>query len=254
MNKESSVDQNEVNKFNKTSEEWWDKSGEFKILHQINPIRIQYINDKIAEHFNSIQNKEDDLQPLKNLNIIYVGCGGGLISVPICQLGAKVTAIDANSYNIKALSEYTKNNNLSINPINTTVEEYISNYPDQLYDVVLCLEVLEHVSNQSAFIQNLLKLLKPTGILILSTINRTIKSYAHAIIAAEYILKWVPTNTHDYSKFLKPSELYKILEVNNFHLKNLTGLKFDIITNSWYLSDDIDVNYFACIIKNSYPN
>ena len=254
MNKESSVDQNEVNKFNKTSEEWWDKSGEFKILHQINPIRIQYINDKIAEHFNSIQNKEDDLQPLKNLNIIDVGCGGGLISVPICQLGAKVTAIDANSYNIKALSEYTKNNNLAINPINTTVEEYISNYPDQLYDVVLCLEVLEHVSNQSAFIQNLLKLLKPTGILILSTINRTIKSYAHAIIAAEYILKWVPTNTHDYSKFLKPSELYKILEVNNFHLKNLTGLKFDIITNSWYLSDDIDVNYFACIIKNSYPN
>lgn len=254
MNKESSVDQNEVNKFNKTSEEWWDKSGEFKILHQINPIRIQYMNDKIAEHFNSIQNKEDDLQPLKNLNIIDVGCGGGLISVPICQLGAKVTAIDANSYNIKALSEYTKNNNLSINPINTTVEEYINNYPDQLYDVVLCLEVLEHVSNQSAFIQNLLKLLKPTGILILSTINRTIKSYAHAIIAAEYILKWVPTNTHDYSKFLKPSELYKILEVNNFHLKNLTGLKFDIITNSWYLSDDIDVNYFAWIIKNSYPN
>ena len=254
MNKESSVDQNEVNKFNKTSEEWWDKSGEFKILHQINPIRIQYINDKIAEHFNSIQNKENDLQPLKNLNIIDVGCGGGLISVPICQLGAKVTAIDANSYNIKALSEYTKNNNLSINPINTTVEEYISNYPDQLYDVVLCLEVLEHVSNQSAFIQNLLKLLKPTGILILSTINRTIKSYAHAIIAAEYILKWVPTNTHDYSKFLKPSELYKILEVNNFHLKNLTGLKFDIITNSWYLSDDIDVNYFACVIKNSYPS
>lgn len=254
MDKKSSVNQNELNKFNKTSEEWWDKSGEFKILHQINPIRIQYINDKIAEHFNSIQNKEDDLQPLKNLNIIDVGCGGGLISVPICQLGAKVTAIDANSYNIKALSEYAKNNNLAINPINTTVEEYISNYPDQLYDVVLCLEVLEHVSNQSAFIQNLLKILKPTGMLILSTINRTIKSYAQTIIAAEYILKWIPINTHDYSKFLKPSELYKILETSNFQLKNLTGLKFDIITNSWHLSDDIDVNYFACIIKNSYPN
>ena len=254
MDKKSSVNQNELNKFNKTSKEWWDKSGEFKILHQINPIRIQYINDKIAEHFNSIQNKEDDLQPLKNFNIIDVGCGGGLISVPICQLGAKVTAIDANSYNIKALSEYTKNNNLAINPINTTVEEYISNYPDQLYDVVLCLEVLEHVSNQSAFIQNLLKLLKPTGMLILSTINRTIKSYAQTIIAAEYILKWMPINTHDYSKFLKPSELYKILETSNFQLKNLTGLKFDIITNSWYLSDDINVNYFAGSIKNSYPS
>ena len=254
MDKRSSVDQNELNKFNKTSKEWWDKSGEFKILHQINPLRIQYINDKIAEHFNSIENGDGNPKPLKNLNIIDVGCGGGLISVPICQLGAKVTAIDANSYNIKALSEYTSSNNLDINPVNTTVEEYISNYPDQLHDVVLCLEVLEHVSNQSVFIQNLLRLLKPTGMLILSTINRTIKSYAQAIIAAEYILKWVPTNTHDYSKFLKPSELCKMLKASNFQLKNLTGLKFDIITNTWYLSDDIDVNYFACVMKNSYSS
>jgi len=254
MDKRSSVDQNELNKFNKTSKEWWDKSGEFKILHQINPLRIQYINDKIAEHFNSIENGDGNPKPLKNLNIIDVGCGGGLISVPICQLGAKVTAIDANSYNIKALSEYTSSNNLDINPVNTTVEEYISNYPDQLHDVVLCLEVLEHVSNQSVFIQNLLRLLKPTGMLILSTINRTIKSYAQAIIAAEYILKWVPTNTHDYSKFLKPSEFCEMLEASNFQLKNLTGLKFDIITNTWYLSADIDVNYFACVMKTSYSS
>ncbi len=254
MDKKSSVDQNELNKFNKTSKEWWNKSGEFKILHQINPLRIQYINDKIAEHFNSIENGDGNPKSLKKLNIIDVGCGGGLISVPIYQLGAKVTAIDANSYNIKALSEYTSSNNLDINPINTTVEEYISNYPAQLHDVVLCLEVLEHVSNQSAFIQNLLRLLKPTGMLILSTINRTIKSYAQAIIAAEYILKWVPSNTHDYSKFLKPSELCKMLEANNFRLKNLTGLKFDIITNTWYLSDDIDVNYFACVMKNPYSS
>ena len=254
MDKRSSVDQNELNKFNKTSKEWWDKSGEFKILHQINPLRIQYINYKIAEHFNSIENGDGNPKPLKNLNIIDVGCGGGLISVPICQLGAKVTAIDANSYNIKALSEYTSSNNLDINPVNTTVEEYISNYPDQLHDVVLCLEVLEHVSNQSVFIQNLLRLLKPTGMLILSTINRTIKSYAQTIIAAEYILKWMPINTHDYSKFLKPSELYKILEASNFQLKNLTGLKFDIMTDTWYLSDNIDVNYFACAIKNSYSS
>jgi len=252
MNKESSIDQNELYKFNKTSNEWWDQSGEFKILHQISPIRLQYINNKITEHFNITGN--DDLNPLKNLNIIDVGCGGGLVSVPICKLGARVTAIDANSYNIIALSEYTKNNNLTINTINTTVEEYISNFPDQLYDVVLCLEVLEHVSNQRAFIQNLLKLLKPAGILILSTINRTIKSYAQTIIAAEYILKWVPINTHNYSKFLKPSELCKILEANNFHLKNLTGLKFDIMTDTWYLSDNIDVNYFACAIKNSYSS
>ena len=145
------------------------------------------------------------------------------MNVPICKLGEEVTAIDANASNIKALSEYSDKNNLKINSFNITVEEYISKYLDKLYDVVLRLEVIEHVANQQEFVQNLLKLLKPTGILILS-INRTIKSYAQAIIAAEYILKWVPTNTHDYSKFLKPSELNNILKQNDFYLKDLTVL------------------------------
>lgn len=248
MTKKSSIDQNELNKFSKTSEQWLDKSGEFKILHKINPLRLKYISDKVIEHFN-LRPATNPLKPLAHLDIIDIGCGGGLMSVPICKFGAEVTAIDANASNIKALSEYSDKNNLKINSINITVEEYISKYPDKLYDVVLCLEVIEHVANQQEFVQNLLKLLKPTGILILSTINRTIKSYAQAIIAAEYILKWVPTNTHDYSKFLKPSELNNILKQNNFYLKDLTGLKFNPLINSWYLSDDIDVNYFACIIK-----
>jgi len=249
MTKNSSIDQNELNKFSKTSKQWWDESGEFKILHKINPIRLKYISDKLIEHFNIHEVSTENAKPLTDLDIMDIGCGGGLISIPICQLGAKVTAIDANNYNIQASCEQAQKSNLEINFINITVEEYIKTYPNNLYDVVLCLEVVEHVANQQEFIQNLLKLTKPTGILILSTINRTIKSYTQAIIAAEYILKWVPTNTHDYSKFLKPSELNKIIKQTDFYLKDLTGLKFNPLTSNWYLSDDIDVNYFACIAK-----
>lgn len=249
MRKKSSLDENELKKFKKTSKEWWSISGEFKILHKINSIRIQYINNEIKKHFHYLNDGE---KSLLNLNIIDVGCGGGLISLPLSKLGANITAIDANLSNIKILSNYLKNTDLSVNPINTTVEEYIIKYPNHLYDVVLCLEVIEHVKNQDVFIKNLLKLLKTSGILILSTINRTLKSYIQTIIFAEYILKWMPVNTHDYYKFLKPSELYRSLENTNFQLKSLTGLKLNIITNTWYFSDDIDVNYFACI-KN-YPH
>lgn len=247
MTKNSSIDHSELNKFNKTSSEWWDKSGEFKILHKINPIRLAYITDKIIDHFNIPKLPKSLKKPLKDLNIIDIGCGGGLITIPICKLGANVTAIDANEHNIEASSQHAKKDNLKINFVNITVEEYIANYPSSLYDAVLCLEVIEHVANQETFIQNLLKLLKPNGILIISTINRTIKSYAQAIIAAEYILKWVAMRTHNHSKFLKPSELHQIISKNNFCLKDLTGLKFNCLTNNWYLSDDIDVNYFACI-------
>jgi 2-polyprenyl-6-hydroxyphenyl methylase/3-demethylubiquinone-9 3-methyltransferase len=247
MTKNSSIDQKELNKFNKTSKEWWDKSGEFKILHKINPLRLKYIGDKLIEHFDIHKISTKNTNPLANLDIIDIGCGGGLVTIPICELGANVTAIDANKHNIEASSEQAKKLNLKINFVNSTVEEYINISPKNLYDVVLCLEVVEHVANQEEFIQNLLKLIKPNGILILSTINRTMKSYAQAIIIAEYTLKWVPINTHNHSKFLQPSELHNIIKQKDFYLKDLTGLQFNPLTNNWYLSDNIDVNYFACI-------
>lgn len=239
MTKKSSIDQKELNKFNKTTEEWWDESGEFKTLHDINPIRIKYIIDKVTKHFN-INNSSE--HPLEGLEILDVGCGGGLISVPICKLGAKVTALDANENNIKASSEYAKKHKLKIEFINNTVENHSG-----LYDVLLCLEVIEHVGNIKEFVQNLTKLLKPHGMIILSTINRTIKSYFQAIIMAEYILKWIPINTHNYAKFVKPSELKNMLENTEFQLEELCGLKLSPLTKTWYLSDDIDVNYFAYI-------
>lgn len=252
MTKKSSIDYNELNKFYKTSNEWWEELGEFKILHNINPVRLKYITKKITDHFGICDLAKNDQNPLINLNVIDIGCGGGLISIPICKLGANVTAIDANNnHDIGEFFVRIKKNGLKINFIHATVEDYLNLNPNNLYDVVLCLEVLEHVDNQSEFIQNLLKLLKPNGILLLSTVNRTIKSYAQVIIAAEYILKWLPINTHSYSKFLKPSEIYNTIKQDNFFFKDLTGLKFNAFTGHWYLSNDISVNYFACIALSS---
>lgn len=233
MTQKTSIDQVELNKFNKTIEEWWDKNGEFKTLHDINPVRIKYIMDKIGD---------SHLRGNDNISIIDIGCGGGLISVPLHKLGAKVTGLDANKHNIEAASKYAKKNKLGIEFINSTAEEHKGKY-----DVVLCLEVIEHVANPEEFVQNLTRLVKDGGMIILSTINRTVKSYLQAIIMAEYVLRWVPTGTHDYTKFIKPSELKNMLKNSKFQIKELKGLKLNPLTNIWYLDDNIDVNYFACI-------
>ncbi len=252
MAQKTSIDQSELKKFNKSFEEWWDPNGEFKTLHEINPIRISYITDKITEHFN-LQNSS--LNPLKNLSILDVGCGGGLVSVPIYKNGANVVGLDANKHNIKAATSYAKKNNLDIKFINTTIEKLAANLDKpglgECYDVVLCLEVIEHVANLVEFLQNLVKLVKPGGLIIISTINRNIKSYFQAIVMAEYFLHWVETGTHDHAKFVKPSELHNMLK-NGKKIKELKGLKFNLLTNKWYISDDINVNYFACIADETF--
>ncbi|MFY9590135.1 bifunctional 2-polyprenyl-6-hydroxyphenol methylase/3-demethylubiquinol 3-O-methyltransferase UbiG [Rickettsia endosymbiont of Halotydeus destructor] len=280
----SSIDKKELEKFAKISHEWWNEKGEFSILHQINPIRLDYIIDKITSHYdikkspvqlNSESFRQDEFKDepaertkvrehrraLKNslvssflndavsfskLDILDVGCGGGLISVPLSKSGFNITAIDALEGNIKTANEYAKKNNLTINYLQSTIEELPTN---KLYDVIICLEVIEHIDNVPAFMLNLTKLVKPGGMAIISTINRTKKAYFLAIIAAEYILSWVPKNTHDYSKFLKPSEIYEILNPLAINIKELKGLVFDIAHNKWQLSDDIDVNYFMYLIK-----
>jgi len=235
MNEKSSIDQEELNKFNKTYTEWWDNEGEFKTLHQINPVRVDYITAKIKQHFN--------ISELNGLELLDVGSGGGLISVPMLQLGARVTGLDANEHNVKAAKFYAKEHKLSINYLHSTIEQHVSS--DKKYDIILCLEVLEHVANPSDFIVNLSKLLAPGGILITSTINRTAKSYLLAIVAAEYVLRWVPVKTHNYAKFIKPSELVKMSQKTDLRIEELKGLVFQILGQEWQLSDDIDVNYFA---------
>lgn len=240
MIENSSIDDLEIKKFNKTLDEWWDVNGEFKMLHDITPIRMSYITSKLKQHFNITDFNKSDTK----LDIVDIGCGGGLVTVPLAKLGLNTSGVDASLQNIQAAMAYANRNNLQINYINSTAEDLAKE--NKKYDCVLCLEVIEHVANVEEFIHNLTKLLKPGGILILSTINRNIKSYMLAIFMAEYILGWVHKNTHDYSKFLKPSELNSILLTNNMKITELKGLTFNLLDQSWRLSSDIDVNYFAC--------
>ncbi len=244
MSDKPSIDKSELAKFSKTDREWWDKEGDFKLLHEINPIRVEYIYRQISKHF-FIADKAK--LPLSKFKLIDVGCGGGLVSTQMGKLGAKVTGLDANKHNIEAASNFAKQNKLDIEYINRTIEEHVKFR--KKYDIVLCLEVIEHVVNPEEFIKNVSKLVASSGMLIFSTINRTAKSYALAIIMAEYVLGWVPKKTHDYSKFVKPSEFIRMLRDVQMHLVEFKGLSMSIIEQKWYLSDDIDVNYFAVLSK-----
>ncbi|PCJ23771.1 MAG: bifunctional 3-demethylubiquinol 3-O-methyltransferase/2-polyprenyl-6-hydroxyphenol methylase [Rickettsiales bacterium] len=244
MSEKSSINQHELNKFNKTEQEWWDLAGEFKLLHKINPVRIEYISSVIGKQFPLAEANS----PFSDLKILDVGSGGGLICAPLCKLGAKVTGLDANAHNTKASSEHAKRNNLDIEYIHKTAEEHVKSSPK--YDVVLCLEVVEHVANPKEFVLNLSKMVADGGVLILSTINRTVKSYANAIIMAEYVLGWVPKQTHDHSKFVKPSEFASMLEGSCLRLSELKGLSLSMLSQEWHLSDDIDVNYFASFVDD----
>ena len=237
----SSIDPIELAKFNKTSQEWWDPEGEFKMLHKINPTRSNYIKLKAIEHFNL-----DPLldKPLANLNLIDIGSGGGLICKSMYEFGANVTGLDANKQNSKASTHHANEHGLNINYINDTVENYASSNA-QKFDIALCLEVIEHVANPDLFINNVSSLVKPGGLLIYSTINRTLKSYGLAIIMAEYVLGWIPKQTHQYSKFIRPSELTNMLSNTNWRLTELKGMNLSLPENIWHMSDDIDVNYFA---------
>lgn len=245
MNNVSSIDDEELKKFSKTNQEWWDLNGEFKALHEINPVRIEYIKSVILKHFNI---SGSSVKPLENIKILDIGSGGGLVCKPMYEFGGDVTGIDANEHNTKAATSYAKEHNLDIKYINATVEEYAPAHKAQ-YDVVLCLEVIEHVANPIEFAQNISKLVKRDGILIFSTINRTLKSFAQAIIIAEYVLGWVPKNTHKHSKFVRPSELVSMLKDTSLSLSELKGLKLSLPNKIWQLTDDIDVNYFA-VFKN----
>lgn len=221
----------EIEKFTSIADKWWDINGPFKPLHEINPIRLEYICKQIRAHIG----KED----MKDLSILDIGCGGGLVSVPLARLEAKVTGIDMGEENIKIAKEYSKSHQLDI--------EYICGEITSLkkkYDVIICLEVLEHVENITSFIQDISNLLKAGGLVIFSTINRTMKAFCLAIGAAEYLLNWVPRGTHSFEKFVKPSELGILCENNQILLSDILGMSYNIIKRQWMLSDDIDVNYF----------
>lgn len=240
----STINKEEIQKFSKLADEWWDVNGKFKPLHMFNPIRIEYILEEITKHF-KLDKKKKLL--LNNLEILDIGCGGGLISEPMARLGGNVTGIDAGEKNIKIASLHSKKSNLEI--------DYLNKSPEQLtqkdkFDIILNLEVVEHVEDLDLYLQSCNSLLKKNGLMFTATINRTLISYIKAIIGAEYILRWLPIGTHDWNKFIKPEELEKKLADKNFKTNNIQGLEFNPIFNKWKRSDDLSVNYIICSFKN----
>jgi 2-polyprenyl-6-hydroxyphenyl methylase / 3-demethylubiquinone-9 3-methyltransferase len=241
--KNNTINKKEIEKFSKIAEEWWNPNGKFKPLHKFNPIRISYIKENIVKSLKIKQNKN----PLKNIRILDIGCGGGLLSEPMCRLGAEVTAIDASKKNIAVAKLHSKKNNLKINYICTSPEKLTVN---NKFDVILNMEIVEHVNDVNFFLKSCSNLLKKNGIMFVATLNKTLKSYAFAIIGAEYILRWLPIGTHEWDKFITPSELISILKKNNLNLDRLDGMNFNLITDKWTLSNDKSINYIAKFIKN----
>jgi 2-polyprenyl-6-hydroxyphenyl methylase/3-demethylubiquinone-9 3-methyltransferase len=239
----NSINKKEIEKFSKIAEEWWNPNGKFKPLHNFNPIRIKYIKENIIKNF-KIKSSE---KPLNKINLLDIGCGGGLLSEPMCRLGANVVGIDASTKNIEVAKFHARKNKLKIS--------YKVASPEKLktkikFDVILNMEIVEHVDNIDFFIKESAKLLKKNGVMFVATLNKTLKSYAFAIIGAEYILKWLPIGTHDWEKFVKPDDLIKISKKNGLSLKKLNGMKFNILDNSWKVSDDTSVNYVVKLKKN----
>ena len=239
----TSINKKEVEKFSKMATEWWDPEGKFKPLHKFNPIRIRYIKENIINNF-KLKNKS---KPLLGVNILDIGCGGGLLSEPMSRMGANVTGIDASDKNIKIAKLHSKKNNLKIN--------YLCSSPEKLknkkkFDVILNMEIIEHVEDINFFLKSCSKLLKKNGLMFVATINKTFKSYIFAIIGAEYILGWLPIGTHEWEKFVKPEYLEKILKKHNLNSKGIDGMNFNILTDEWSLSKDLSVNYIGKFLKN----
>jgi 2-polyprenyl-6-hydroxyphenyl methylase / 3-demethylubiquinone-9 3-methyltransferase len=264
----TTIKPDEVERFSRIAEEWWDENGKFKPLHRINPLRLQFIRDHVCKHFGR---NPDTLKMLSGLTLLDIGCGGGLLCEPLTRLGATVTGIDASEKNIKVASLHAEQMGLSIDYRATTPErlagvasqgseanrggataepERGKRSPTQQYDIVLALEIIEHVEDVPLFMQSVCSLVKPGGLLFMSTLNRTLKSYALAIVGAEYVLRWLPVGTHSWNQFVKPSELAKYLRDNQVELMEQTGMTFNPIKNRWSLNPtDLDVNYLLVAKK-----
>ena len=234
----NTINKEEIQKFSSMAEEWWDPDGKFKPLHKFNPIRIEYIKNNIIKEFN-IKNKK---KPFLNLEILDIGCGGGLLTEPMSRLGGKLTGIDASKKNINIAKIHAKKNNLNI--------KYICSSPEKLefkrkYDVILNMEIVEHVDDLNFFIKSSSDLLKKNGVMFIATINKTLKSYLLAIIGAEYVLNWLPIGTHNWFKFVEPEKLQKVCETNNLKFSSIEGLSYNILLDKWNFNKNTDVNYIS---------
>ena len=239
----TTINKEEILKFSKLADEWWDVKGKFKPLHLFNPIRIEYITEKIKENLNLNSKKNDFLNGIK---ILDIGCGGGLISEPMARLGAKVTGIDASEKNINVAKLHSIKSGLDINYLKSSPEEM----KDENFDIILNLEIVEHVENIQLYFNSCQRLLKKNGLMFTATLNRTFISYLKAILGAEYILRWLPIGTHDWNKFVKPEELESYLTKEKFATLDIKGLSYNPFSQKWKKSENLSVNYIICSKKN----
>jgi 2-polyprenyl-6-hydroxyphenyl methylase/3-demethylubiquinone-9 3-methyltransferase len=239
----TTVNKTEVEKFSKMAEDWWNPNGKFRPLHLFNPARIEFIKKKLISYFDLDSNSQ---KPLKKLKILDIGCGGGLLCEPLSKLGAIITGIDPSKENIEVAKLHSKEMNLNINYIRCAPEKL--NLENE-FDVILNMEVIEHISNVNLFIKNCSKLIKKKGIMFVATLNKNLKSYIFGIVGAEYILRWLPIGTHDWDKFLTPQNLEDIVCNNNFTADETVGMKFNIFSNRWSVSNDTSVNYISTFLK-----
>ncbi|WP_289150125.1 bifunctional 2-polyprenyl-6-hydroxyphenol methylase/3-demethylubiquinol 3-O-methyltransferase UbiG [uncultured Salipiger sp.] len=238
------VDPSEIAKFEAMSAEWWDPHGKFKPLHMMNPVRLDYITRQVAGEYGRDLSAP---RPFEGLRIVDIGCGGGLITEPLARLGAEVTGIDASSDSIEIARRHAGTSGLSVTYVNAPPESLAEG--EQVYDAVISMEVIEHTVDAGLFIEASVRLIRPGGLFIGATLNRTLKSLVLGKIAAEYVLGWVPPGTHDWRKFVRPSELAAGLKSGGADITELKGMSYDPIGDEWRLSGDLAVNYLAFAVK-----
>ena len=238
----TTVDDAEIERFSAMAAEWWSPTGKFRPLHKFNPTRLKYIREKLVSHFGR---EEKAQSPFEGLRILDIGCGGGLLCEPLRRMGAEVVGVDASETNIGIASTHAKESGLDIDYRATTAEALAA--AGEQFDVVLTMEVVEHVSDVDLFMQASASMVKPGGLMFVATLNRTLKSYALAIVGAEYVLRWLPVGTHSWDKFVTPDELERALSPSGISVREKVGVTFNPITDKWSRSSDLNVNYmFLC--------
>ena len=241
---QSSVSASEISHFDALARQWWDVDGDFKALHRINPVRLQYILDRLGRQFGIAAGAR---LPLSGFSIIDIGCGGGLITEPLVRLGAAVTGIDASSDSIEVARRHAAKSGLGVTYVNAPPEELAK--AGQSFDAVISMEVIEHTVDAGLFIEASARLVRPGGLFLGATLNRTLKSLALGKIAAEYVLGWVPPGTHDWRKFVRPSEFAAYLRRAGLKVSNFTGISYAPLEGDWTLSKDLGVNYMLAAAK-----
>ena len=240
----STVDPAEIEKFRRMAEEWWDPRGKFRPLHRFNPVRLGFLKERLCRHF-AKDPKAD--RPLSGLRLLDIGAGGGLVAEPLTRLGAEVVGIDATARNVEVARIHAAESGLAIDYRHAAAEDLAE--AGESFDAVLALEIVEHVASLDAFVAASARMVRPGGLMVVATLNRTMKAFALAIVGAEYVLGWLPRGTHDWKKFVRPSELEAAMRASGLTLRETAGVTFNPILDRWSLGSDLDVNYLAVATK-----